>query len=675
MCGIFGFIADRQSGFDNKKIRPLLNKLFLLSETRGKDAAGMALISEKTIKILKRAVRVKKLVRLPEYKNLMDEFEIEIASGEKKTFGFIGHARMVTNGSEETHENNQPVVKNNMVCLHNGIVVNDAELWKLFPEMEREYEVDTEIILSLVNLFRSKDYPIEQALQLALKSLLGTYAVSFLAQELNILALASNNGSLFFALSSNGHELAFASEKYILKQIFLDGILKPVFAKSPIHQIKNSNCCIFKLDTLKETCFSLLGEEVPNISLENYRISRNIHDLKPIEEIKKPPGQPVSHTDLQEIEKQFEGIHEAIKALKRCSRCLLPETFPFILFDEVGVCNYCHNYPSRKLRGVEELKNYIEPHRKTNGDPDCLVAVSGGRDSSYGLHYAKNVVGLNPVAYTYDWGMVTDLARRNIARLCGKLGVEHILVSADITTKRRNIQKNVTAWLKQPDLGTIPLFMAGDKPFFYFANMLKKQMNLDLVFFTQNPMERTEFKTAFCGIEEYTHKGIYYSLNTINQLRIAVYYAGQFLANPAYINSSLADTMFGFFSYYMIPKDFITLFNYIPWREEEIVPLLIGEYGWETAGDTRSTWRIGDGTPSFYNYIYYTMAGFSEYDTFRSNQLREGTITRSEALCLVEEENSPRYESIQWYCNTIGIDFIDTLKVINAAPKRFTYQK
>ncbi len=71
--------------------------------------------------------------------------------------------------------------------------------------------------------------------------------------------------------------------------------------------------------------------------------------------------------------------------------------------------------------------------------------------------------------------MVTDIARRNISRMCGKLGIEHILLSADIRTKRKNIRKNVLAWLKRPSLGTIPLFMAGDKQFFYFANKLQNK--------------------------------------------------------------------------------------------------------------------------------------------------------------------------------------------------------
>ena len=60
-------------------------------------------------------------------------------------------------------------------------------------------------------------------------------------------------------------------------------------------------------------------------------------------------------------------------------------------------------------------------------------------------------MGLNPIAYTYDWGMVTDIARRNQARLVGKLGVEHIIVSADITLKRNNIRKKEILYCRDFD--------------------------------------------------------------------------------------------------------------------------------------------------------------------------------------------------------------------------------
>ena len=74
---------------------------------------------------------------------------------------------------------------------------------------------------------------------------------------------------------------------------------------------------------------------------------------------------------------------------------------------------------------------------------------------------------------------------------------------------------------------------------------------------------------------------------------------------------------------------------------------------------------------SFYNYIYYTVAGFSEIETFRSNQIREGLISREEAINLIYAENKPMYQSIKWYLEAIGLDFTETIKIINNIKKYY----
>ncbi|MDQ7813025.1 hypothetical protein, partial [Brevundimonas sp.] len=89
------------------------------------------------------------------------------------------------------------------------------------------------------------------------------------------------------------------------------------------------------------------------------------------------------------------------------------------------------------------------------------------------------------------------------------------------------------------------------------------------------------------------------------------------------------------------------------------------------APDTNTTWRIGDGTAAFYNYVYYTVAGFSEHDTFRSNQIREGQITRAEAMVRIEDENRPRYANMKWYLDAVGLDFEDTVRAVNAIPRMY----
>jgi hypothetical protein len=260
--------------------------------------------------------------------------------------------------------------------------------------------------------------------------------------------------------------------------------------------------------------------------------------------------------------------------------------------------------------------------------------------------------------------------------MCSRLGVEHILVSADITKKRRYIRQNVEAWLKKPDLGIIPLFMAGDKHFFYHAHQLRKHTGINLMVFAMNSLENTDFKTGFCGMGRCKGEGRnggYDTPGSKGSAQMIAYYLKNFLMNPGYLNSSLLDTFTAYMIYYLMPihNDYMLFEDYIKWNEETIVQTLLGEYDWELSPDTTTTWRIGDGTVPFYNYIYYTVAGFTENETFRSNQIREGMITRDQAMKFLEEENTPRLDSFFWYCQTIGVDPEKCMRIIHSIPKLY----
>jgi len=248
--------------------------------------------------------------------------------------------------------------------------------------------------------------------------------------------------------------------------------------------------------------------------------------------------------------------------------------------------------------------------------------------------------------------------------------VEHVVVSADIKQKRRYIRNNILAWLRRPHLGMIPLFTAGDKQYFYFARDLQRKTGLKLVFHGLNPLEKTAFKTGFTGVPE--PKDRLYNLVPTRKARLIWYYASQYLTNPYYFNGSFFDSLFAFWSSYLMRHDYLQFYQYIGWDQDQITDTLRQEYDWETASDTSSTWRIGDGTAAFYNYIYYTVAGFTEFDTFRSNQIREGIITRQEALELIKDENQPRWESMLWYAQQIGFDLDYALNQIHAIPKMYS---
>jgi hypothetical protein len=106
------------------------------------------------------------------------------------------------------------------------------------------------------------------------------------------------------------------------------------------------------------------------------------------------------------------------------------------------------------------------------------------------------------------------------------------------------------------------------------------------------------------------------------------------LRSPTYFNRSIWDTISGeYFRSFKSKSDYFHIFDYWRW-DEQVIDKTLASYSWETAPDTKTTWRIGDGTAAFYNYVYYTVAGFTEHDTFRSNQIREGQLSRDQALAL-----------------------------------------
>lgn len=681
MCGIFGLVVHKDAGYGPAFTNKSLKMLARLSESRGKDSSGLVFRNGSTreFHVFKGAVYLNTLLKNRDVAHQMAHMLGSPGNNSTRlrhTFAAMGHSRLVTNGTQLDDANNQPVIKDGVIGIHNGIIVNEDELWHRHPDMLRTCGIDTEVMLALVRKYIRDGWDLATAVSKTITEIFGTVATALFMDDLDMLALATNNGSLYVLTDEKGL-LAFASEEYFLSRmakamhVSMDDTFR-------IRQVSPGTGLALDLEEfhLEEFTFSIERIRPPEHPAMNppYRIHvQSVSDGRPQRELILDPVNIAAHPRAIPESALLEFNIERIQSLRRCSKCLLPETFPFIAFDDLGVCNYCSNYVIKNNpKPVEELFDLVKPYRRTDGGYDCIVPYSGGRDSTFTLHFVKKVLGLNPVAFTYDWGMVNDLARRNIARVCGSLGVENIIVSADIAWKRDNIRKNILAWLNKPHLGMVPLFMAGDKYFFYYTDQVKKQTGLRLNIWGVNPLENTEFKVGFLGVPPDHHKKRIYSLSAKRQAHLILSMAQVILDNPRYLNTSVWNTVGSFISRSIVPhRDYYHLFDYYRWDESEIERLVRDEYQWETAIDTQTTWRIGDGTAPFYNYIYYTVAGFSEYDTFRSNQIREGMMSREEGMRLVTLENRPRYASIKWYLEILNLDFTSTIKRINSIPKLY----
>jgi len=666
MCGIFG-ISAKLEGTESKKIKLItsdLRELAKISEKRGSDTFGFVLKFNSKNFLYKINQEPSKAIYRKDLKKFLEQ---SINNTQKSNITLIGQTRLVTNGSKFSITNNQPLHVNNIIGVHNGIFVNFTEPRIGFFDdskkngQERTKTRNYESILeksdslrfyeNLSNFAKGKSF-LNNYLKL-LSNTSGSYSLSYILKNSENVFLSSNCGSLYYYYDKKNNFFTFASEKNILAHYIKNSLI-----------IREMN---FSYD--QNNLYQCLNSTIVYNSKKNYIevINHNSHN-----------SDYVSEKDLS-LEKvnsltitNYEDDEKRLTNLRRCTKCILPSTYPYIKFNNDGVCNFCTNYKKQIFFGEERLNQVLSKFRSKNGQPDCLVGLSGGRDSSYGLHLLKTKYNMNPVAYTYDWGLTTDISRINQTKICGKLGIEHIIRSANIEKKRSFVRENIFAWLKRPHLGMLPIVQAGDKSFIDYGRILSKELNIKLaIHCTGHQLEQREFFLGFLGVnQKLSNNQSMYSYGFLNKIKTFFLYGFQFFLNPSYFNSAFFDNLNGFFASFVRKDDFLHLYNYEKWNENKITTILNDEYNWaKDISYGKNQWRMGDGQTAFNNFVYYAIAGFSEYDNFRSNQIREGMISRNEALILSKEDNKIKYDTLKIFSETVGFNLDYVLSKVSCIPK------
>ena len=151
--------------------------------------------------------------------------------------------------------------------------------------------------------------------------------------------------------------------------------------------------------------------------------------------------------------------------MKYCTRCVMPDTKPDLYLDEEGVCNACRSFEKRKeidwgLR-KKEFFQVIDRYRSKNSTHwDCLIPVSGGKDSTYQVLKILQL-GLNPLCVTATTCHLSDIGRRNIENI-KNFGVDYIEFSPNIKIRRKLNRIGLTqvgdiSWPEHVGIFTIPV--------------------------------------------------------------------------------------------------------------------------------------------------------------------------------------------------------------------------
>ena len=343
----------------------------------------------------------------------------------------------------------------------------------------------------------------------------------------------------------------------------------------------------------------------------------------------------------------------------RCRKCILPSTTPMIEFDEAGVCNYCDTYKHIKLHGVAELEHIIGRAKSCHNEYDCMVNISGGRDSSYTILKMVKDYGLKVLAVNYQNPFTHPIATQNIENIVKILNVKLISFSFRRGYHENLLRTNLQALLRKPDPALVPMICISCKLIWRNILRIARANKIKLIVSGGNLYEQTSFKRYLLGGKQDQSVKSYYSKYLFGL-------TGRVVRNLGYLKpATILPTINGYL--YSNPYSPMTrllgsgiekldLFHYIDWNESEVLNSISNELDWHSPANGSGNWRFDCRIGHLKDYLYLKWLGLTEKDDFYSRLIREGKINREIALHRIESENKIDITELSELMKLIGLN-------------------
>lgn len=356
--------------------------------------------------------------------------------------------------------------------------------------------------------------------------------------------------------------------------------------------------------------------------------------------------------------------------LKRCTKCITPETHETIMFDDAGVCNVCNNvgfkdnnidWTAKKL----ELDELIEQYRGKY-DYDCIIPFSGGKDSTWTLYYLMKEYNIKPLVVRFDHGFLRSNLEENTKKALRELGADfhHFTPNWKVVQKlmlQSFLEKGDFCWHCHTGIFSYPMWVA-------------LRYNVPLIFWGEPSAEYTSYY-SYDQPEEVDEK----RFNRFVNLGIS------------------ADDMLVRFEGTLEPRDVkpfsypplkelkgigyrsVCLGSYIPWDVKTQSAIIEKELGWkgdtvENVPEQYSYEKIECYMQGVRDYIKFIKRGYTRPTHLTSIDIRHNRLEREEALKLIKDYEGKRPPSLDIFLDFVGLtedEFYDIAMGHMVSPYKF----
>jgi N-acetyl sugar amidotransferase len=349
--------------------------------------------------------------------------------------------------------------------------------------------------------------------------------------------------------------------------------------------------------------------------------------------------------------------------MRYCARCLYPgNAKPAIILDDEGVCSGCRYHESRnKIDWADrekKFKEFLELFKKKareEGRPyDCIIPVSGGKDSHYQVHMVKFVYGLNPLLVTFNHSYNTALGVRNLNNLVSKTGCDLIRFTANPESARkisRYMLKKVgdLTWHYHAGIRTfpfqiavrykVPLIIWGEHGFAELTGMFTLDDMVEFTKWTRREHDMRGFEpddliTPESGItKQDVVPYVYPTDEEIEGLGVRGIYMS----------------------------------NFVSWNAKEQAEIVIQKYDFGIFHEKRDRTfllygKTDDHANDVHDYLKYLKFGYGRATDDASMEIRHGRLSREEGVELVRQYDANRPRSLDGYLRFLRIteqEFLD----------------
>ena len=348
---------------------------------------------------------------------------------------------------------------------------------------------------------------------------------------------------------------------------------------------------------------------------------------------------------------------QILKEAKYCIRCCIPETQEGVKFDEMGICQACQSSEQKihinwferekKLRAILD-----EAKAKAGNNYDCIIPISGGKDSAFQIYVLTQIYGMKPLAVTFSQNWQSETGWYNLQNVLQQFNVDHMMFTPNRDLVNRLARRSLDAigdacWHCHAGVGAFPLHIAA-------------KFKIPLLIWGESIAEASGRASYDCPVRKFDRDYFTKVSAKLSANEMVCDYLSEKDLYPFELPSYEEIEETGVFG--------IHLGDYIFWDDERQTEFMINHYGWkETEMENaykgyKSTECVMSG---IHDFTCYLKRGYGRATFQASTDIRNGLLTREEGFEIARKHDTERPEALDYYLKITGMseeEFFETMK-------------